>query len=114
MDWTLGPADVVTLGLGLVLISTGNLIMFADRIIRAAGFQIRGIADPGGLSLFLGLWVFTLGILTALYPVGVRFLGPYYGWALLALAALGVLRMSTGCRKYLNSNQANNKPNHEG
>lgn len=104
MDWTLGPADVVTLGLGLVLISTGNLIMFADRIVRAAGFQLRGIADPGGLSLFLGLWVFALGILTALYPVGVRFLGPYYGWALLCVAVLGVLRMGTGYRRFIHKN----------
>ncbi len=93
--------DVVTLGLGLVLISTGNLIMFADKIARAAGFEIRGVADSGGLFMFLGLWVFGLGVLTALYPVGVRLIGPDYGWALLALAAAAVLRMGTGYRKYL-------------
>lgn len=101
MDWNLGPLDVVTLGLGLVLISTGNLIMFLDRIARAAGKPIRGITDPGRFFMFVGLWVFGLGILTALFPVGVRLAGDYYGWALPVLAVIGLLRLVTGSRKYL-------------
>jgi hypothetical protein len=101
MDWTLGVADVLALGLGLILISLGNVLMFADQLARAAGIQIGGIADLGGLSMFLGLHVFALGVLTALYPVGIRFIGPYYGWALLALAALGMWHMYTGYRKYI-------------
>jgi hypothetical protein len=101
MGWDLGPLDVITLGLGLVLISTGNLIMFADRIARAAGIPIRGIANPAGLFMFAGLWVFGLGILTALFPVGVRLIGEYYGWALLVLAVLGLVRLGTGYRRFL-------------
>lgn len=101
MDWTLGVADVLTLGLGLILISLGNVLMFADKLARAAGIEVGGVADPGGLSMFMGLHVFALGVLTALYPVGIRFIGSYYGWALLALAVLGVWRMYTGYRKYI-------------
>lgn len=101
MDWTLGLLDVVLLGLGLVLISVGNLVIFAYPAVRSLGIELKGVADPRGLSTFVGLWVFGLGLAAALFPVGVRVAGFYYGWALAALAVLGVLRVATGARRFL-------------
>ncbi|MEW6458854.1 MAG: hypothetical protein AB1441_07295 [Bacillota bacterium] len=109
MDWTLGPLDVVLLGLGLVLISMGNAVMFADRLARSFGAKLKGVADPRGLSMFIGLWVFGLGVLTALFPVGVRVVGVYYGWALAALAVIGILRVYTGYPRYLKKGE-NSRP----
>lgn len=105
MDWTLDPLDVALLGLGLILISTGNVVMFADRLARSFGVEFKGVADPRGLSMFLGLWVFGLGVLTVLFPVGVRVIGVYYGWVLAVLAAIGVLRVYTGYRRYLDKGE---------
>lgn len=101
MDWTLGPLDVVLLGLGLVLISAGSLVIFAYPVVRSLGTELKVVADLRGLSLFVGLWVFGLGLAAALFPVGVRVAGFYYGWALAALAVLGVFRVATGVRRFL-------------
>ena len=81
--------EVILIFTGVLVCLLGYFIWVKQKLILLAGYKERFIKNKKALSGFMGKWLFAIGVITAIIPLGVRMFGQQVLW-LYAIVILAV------------------------
>lgn len=89
----LASDELILIFTGFSVCILGYLIWFKQKISIIAGKKARNIRDKKGLCGFIGKWLFGIGSITMLLPLGIRLLDQYVLWFYTFFILLTALRI---------------------
>ena len=93
--------EIILIFTGVLVCFLGYLIWIKQKLGLLAGYKERFIKDKKGLSSFMGKWLFTIGIITILIPLGVRAFNQYIWWLYASIILIAALRIYIKMPYYL-------------
>ena len=87
--------EVILIFTGVLVCLLGYFIWVKQKLVLLAGYKERFIKHKKALSGFMGKWLFAIGVITALIPLGVRIFSQQILWLYAAVILVAAIRIYT-------------------
>ena len=93
--------EIVLIFTGLLVCLLGYFIWVKQKLVLLAGCKEKFIKDKKGLSNFMGKWLFAIGIITVLLPLGIRNFGQQILWLYALIILITAIRIYSKMPYYM-------------